>query len=583
MSIKIDNVKDVMTSNQPRKRAAIYVRVSTEDQAKKFGPTYQQDEILAWAKYNPHPSYPYDIQKQHVYLDEGYSGASDLQDRPALTALFEAAARKEFDVVLVWKVDRFFRKLEWLLRYIRELSELDVGFVSVTQPELNTTGTTGKLLLSILGALAEIERDNILERTKSGKQAAARAGKWVGGQFASYGYDLDEERKMSVNEKEAAVVRQIFEWFVHEKRSTYDIQQKLHALKIITKADTAKDLRKKDGKPMKSCRRKNPAGFWSLPTIVNLLKQDAYTGQYFYNKRRYQKDPKTGKMHAPFHDREDWIALPCPQIVDQVLWQKAQDRLAHNKRFATKNRIYEYLFSGKIACCVCHSPYAGYMQKKSRKKKVIALYGQYRCRKSNKSRVAEQCRNIQISERELESRIWPHIRDFLSDPNRYLRDLQKREQKQEGTIELRSKQKEIADRLLTLQHERERVCYLYEKGIGYQRKDDVEKRFQEIEEEQRQLKTEEQALCARVLTREQERDRLQSAAVLSQRFRTSLDNADLALKKQIIQLLVHRIVVSKDRIRVELKIEKPQPQEADAMVAVKNEIQRRWYGDPDWN
>ncbi len=316
---------------------------------------------------------------------------------------------------------------------------------------------------------------------------------------------------------------------------------------------------------------------------MNLLKQDAYTGQYFYNKRRYKKDPKTGKTHSQFHDREDWVALTCPQIIDHVLWQKAQERLATNKRFASKNNIYEYLFSGRVTCGVCNSPYVGYMKKKSRKKKVIALYGQYRCRKSNKSRVAEPCRKAYISERELETRIWPQIYAFLTDPTSYLHELQQRERKQESTIELRTKQKEIEDRLIVLQQERERVCYLFEKGIGYQNQSEVEKRFQEIEEERQRLKTEEQVICTRVLTREQERDRLQSAAVLSERFGKSLDNADFATKKQIIQLLVHRIVVSPQSIHVELKIEKPQPQEPVAMVAMKNEIQKRWYGAPGRN
>ena len=466
-SSKIHNVKEPITTNQSRKRAALYIRVSTDEQGEKFGPAYQKDEMLVWAAHNPLPSSPYIVLPHHIYTDIGCSGADDLHLRPALTKLFDDAKKREFDSVLVWKIDRFFRKNELLHRYIRELSELGIEFISVTQPALSTSGITGKLLLSVLGSIAEIERDQIIERTAAGKQAAARAGRWVGGKHPPYGYDVDEERLMQINEEQADIVRQIFQWSGEEKLSTYEIQKRLNLKNIPTKADSTTIERMQQGKKVHTWRSKNPNNFWGVSTIIKILNNPAYAGEYYYGKRTTKKDPATGKRHYMDHPRENWIALPCPAIIDRTLWQKTHDRLVDNKRFSKKNRLYEYLFSGKVLCGQCNSPYVGYMKKKSRKKEVIAMYGQYRCRRSNKSKAAAPCKNVHHSERELESKIWTHICDFLSDPRRFLKELQQRETQAEGVVELRVKQEEIDADLQRLQGEHERVRFLYEKGIGY--------------------------------------------------------------------------------------------------------------------
>lgn len=577
-SSKIHNVKEPITTNQSRKRAALYIRVSTDEQGEKFGPAYQKDEMLVWAAHNPLPSSPYIVLPQHIYTDIGCSGADDLHLRPALTKLFDEANKGEFDSVLVWKIDRFFRKNELLHRYIRELSELGIEFISVTQPALSTSGITGKLLLSVLGSIAEIERDQIIERTAAGKQAAARAGRWVGGKYPPYGYDIDKDRLMQINEEQAQVVRQVFQWFGEEKLSTYEIQKRLNLKNIPTKADTTIQERAEQGKKSLTWRSKNPNNFWGVSTIIKILNNEAYAGEYYYGKRTTKKDPATGKRRYMDHPREDWIALPCPAIVDRTLWHKVHNRLAHNKRFAKKNRLYEYLFSGKLVCGQCGSPYVGYMKKKSRKKKVIAMYGQYRCRRSSKAKAAQPCRNGHISERELDSKIWKQLYDFLSEPRQFLREMQQREAQAEGAVELRVKQQEIDTDLQRLQGEQDRVRFLYEKGIGYKSTQEVEERFAEIEAERHKLREQEKAISSRILTREQQRDRIQCAELLAERYKKVLDAADFQLKKQIINALVAKVTIHPSRVRVELRIEKPLTQEVKPVFAGKNEIQKPLYG-----
>jgi len=215
-------------------RVALYIRVSTAEQGEKYGAKSQEREMLRWVDFHK-----YKVDKtRHIYRDIDYSGASEIKERGALPELFKAAERKEFDIVLVWKIDRFFRKTLYLLEAIEKLEQMGIGFISTTQPEVNTTTTTGKFMIGLLGIIAEMERNNILERTTAGKIAGAEAGRWVGAGHVPIGYDVDiETMKLAINEEEAKIVRKIFDWCANEGFTMYQIQDRLNAMKIPTKAD----------------------------------------------------------------------------------------------------------------------------------------------------------------------------------------------------------------------------------------------------------------------------------------------------------------------------------------------------------
>jgi len=148
------------------KRAAVYLRVSRADQSSAL----QADETSEFI-----------IRRQweqtHSFVDEGLSGAST--KRPELRAMMEAARRRVFDVLVVYRADRVFRSLQELLGTIAELAALGVGFVSVTEP-FDTTTPTGTLLLQICGAFGEFERAILIERTRAGMAAAKRRGVRIG-------------------------------------------------------------------------------------------------------------------------------------------------------------------------------------------------------------------------------------------------------------------------------------------------------------------------------------------------------------------------------------------------------------------
>jgi DNA invertase Pin-like site-specific DNA recombinase len=148
-----------------KKRAAIYVRVSTAEQTTDA----QESELKEYCARRGWSCV--------LYRDHGQSGAKN--DRPALNALLSDLRRRKLDVVVVWALDRLARSLKQLLAISEECRSLGVDLVSLKQ-SLDTTGPAGRLTFQILGAVAEFERELLRERVKAGMAQARRAGKNVG-------------------------------------------------------------------------------------------------------------------------------------------------------------------------------------------------------------------------------------------------------------------------------------------------------------------------------------------------------------------------------------------------------------------
>src|SRR5881628_2888641 len=150
------------------KRAALYMRVST----KGHGQT-TETQAVALREYAAHRGF--EIVQE--YRDEGVSGSKD--SRPALDRLMKDARARKFDVVIVVRFDRFARSVSHLLRALEEFSHLGVDFVSVSE-SLDTSTPMGKMIFTVLGAVAELERNLIQERVRMGIDRVRRQGKPIG-------------------------------------------------------------------------------------------------------------------------------------------------------------------------------------------------------------------------------------------------------------------------------------------------------------------------------------------------------------------------------------------------------------------
>jgi len=153
---------------QQQPRAAIYARVSTSNNGQD--PTLQTRELREYCERRG-----WSITSE--YVDVGVSGSKE--KRPELNKLVTDAHRRRFDVVLVWKLDRFGRSLRHLVNSLAEMESLGIDFVSL-RDNLDLTTPSGRLMFQVIGAMAEFERALIQERVKAGMRNARAKGKRIG-------------------------------------------------------------------------------------------------------------------------------------------------------------------------------------------------------------------------------------------------------------------------------------------------------------------------------------------------------------------------------------------------------------------
>jgi len=149
-------------------RAAIYARVSTANNGQD--PRVQTRELGEFCERRGWMLMP-------EYVDVGISGTRE--QRPALDRLMADAHRRKFDVVVVWRFDRFARSVSHLLRALENFQALGIEFVSLSE-QMDTSTPTGKMVFTVLGAVAELERSLIVERVKAGLRNARAKGKKLG-------------------------------------------------------------------------------------------------------------------------------------------------------------------------------------------------------------------------------------------------------------------------------------------------------------------------------------------------------------------------------------------------------------------
>ena len=313
-------------------RIAIYIRVSTEDQAKEgYSLEVQREYLESFALREG-----YEVFK--VYCDDGISAYSTR--RSALQALLADAKAKRFELVLVHKIDRFSRNLKDLLMLVDELLSYGAGFKSATEP-FDTTTSAGKLMFQQLGSFAEFESNRIAERVFPGMVKGVQKGNWQGARFAPFGYTYNKEKKLlEVEDREANIVKLIYTMYLSGK-STHDIAAYLD--KKGYKTRTGKQFYNK--------------------FICDILKNQIYTGKIVWNKKHYDKNLKTKKHYKYIKNDPSKIIIAQGKhlpIIDEGDFVQVQQKLAEKKktwRPRVKNK--EYLLTGLLTCSKCNHKYNG--------------------------------------------------------------------------------------------------------------------------------------------------------------------------------------------------------------------------------
>jgi len=207
---------DKMTQNQIKPLAAIYIRVSTEEQARQGISLSAQEEALK----NYAAALGYAIFK--IYKDEGKS-AKDIRHRPEMMQILQDAQTHKFQAIFIYKLDRFSRSLRDLIETIEKLKEWGIDFISL-QDKIETTSASGKLMFHIISAFAEFERNVTGERTKFAMDKKARDGSPI--TRAPWGYKM--ENKKLVPTEDSYVVQELFQEFLNTSISLTKLSKKYH-------------------------------------------------------------------------------------------------------------------------------------------------------------------------------------------------------------------------------------------------------------------------------------------------------------------------------------------------------------------
>jgi site-specific DNA recombinase len=382
--------------------AAIYARVSSARQKKDQTIGSQTQALREHAAQNR-----LEVPGEWVFEDEGHSGATLV--RPGLEALRDLAAQGCLDVVLVYSPDRLARKFACQALLIEEFARSGVRVDFVTNGARGDS-PEDQLLVQFQGMFAEYEKAQLMERYRRGKAHRARTGPVNVLSGAPFGYRYVRKSDLAgaiyeIAEDEAALVAEMFRRYAGEGASIADLARWLTG----------------QGVPTRTGKHR-----WDRPVIWGMLRNPAYAGTAVFGKTvavhepaglnrvaRLQGRSVPRAVKTVDRPREEWTEIPVPAIVSKNTFERVQQRLADNKRFAARNTKVPSLLQGLAACPACGY---GYYRTSTRTTNKKICY--YRCLGSDDYRYegGRVCHNQPVRAGYLDTVVWDHITGLLAGP-----------------------------------------------------------------------------------------------------------------------------------------------------------------------
>lgn len=434
------------------------------------------------------------------YEDRAMSGTTD--KRPSFLQMISDSAKGLFDIVIVHKLDRFARNRYDSAIYKHKLRENGVHVESVLE---QLDGSPESVLLeSAIEGISEYYSRNLARETMKGLKENALKCKHNGG-YPPFGYDVDPEtKKYIINEFEATGVNYIFSSYL-EGKSYSVINTWLNSHGYITK-------------------RNKPFGKTSLHEI---LKNDKYIGIYTFNRcsRKHK-----GKYNSRIQKAEEEIIRiegGIPQIIENDVWGKVQQRIKSRQQTGRNPKSNEYLLTGKIFC-ECSS---------SMHSHTNGIYRYYICNTHSKDKTA--CINKGIRADELELEVLKTIQDRIFRPDRieYLVN-DAHEYYKKHYDEITTEQKLIESKLEETNEKIENLIDLVSDGIKVS---NIKKRLESLDEVKTTLETElvkaQIKSNAEIITKDNLRDYLNSYKG------TDITNISLEEKKHIVSTFLHKLKI----------------------------------------
>jgi site-specific DNA recombinase len=512
-------------------RAAIYARVSTERQGRDQTIDSQLDALRRWAAAHGH-----ELKDDHVYIDEGYSGAR--LDRPALDRLRDAAREGEFDVIGVYSPDRLARRYAYQILLLEELRKAACDVEFIERPI--SDDPHDQLLLQIQGAIAEYERAVLAERFRRGKLQKARAGQLVGGR-GSYGYRYISRRDgvpghLEIDEDEAAVVRMLYRWLIDERMTVRQIIKRL----------AAGPWRPRNGKRI-----------WSNAVVHRILSDPLYAGTAYANRYEHvapHKPRSTGpRAGTPTcrkpRPREEWIPVPVPAIIDAATYQDASEQLARNSALSFRNNTRnDYLLRCLLTCRTCGFAMCGVTSSGAggrRQHRYYICHGKDTLARDR----SRPCPQPRTRVEELDAAVWDHVRRLLDDPATLAAQFEEQARQAEALDAGADAASQKCEALLRrLDREEQRLIDAYQaEAIDL---DELKRRREQIQGRRVVLTGQREQEQRLRRERQTAKEVWADLTAFCRRVRSRLDEATLAEKQRILQLLIDRVIVGEDDLEI---------------------------------
>ncbi|GFR11923.1 recombinase [Trichonephila clavata] len=511
------------------KVVSLYARVSSEKQAQKGTIESQIAELERRISEDEEK-----LLNEYRFIDNGYSG-SDLE-RPGLDRLRDKVGKGEIDKIYIHSPDRLSRKTVYQMILLEEFEKAGVEVIFLNyktdkSPESN-------LLLQMQGAVAEYERAKMMERYRRGKLHAARRGSVSVIGKASYGYryikkgTTGEEGKLEINEEEAKVVRELFMWVGKERIRTIEVICRLKERSIRTQ--TGKER-------------------WNRSTISQILKNPVYKGQAVYGRTkvgqvkpeiRPQRNAGRQKSCSRYsQDKENWIYIAVPRIVDEELFNAVQEQLAENrKRVKRQERKVAYLLQGLTVCQRCRYAYCG----ASTINRRGTYYHSYYC--CTAPSYKEACGNRPVQADALETIIWKKVKGILKKPERLINEYQRHQ---------------LGSKELLLEEGLEREESKLKRGIsglidsyarGYINQEEFELRIKGMKQRLKEKEEEKKRIKDKKEVQEELTNIIGNIKEFYSGIKLELDQLDWLEKRSVIRKLIERVEINVDNITIVFRI-----------------------------
>jgi site-specific DNA recombinase len=505
-------------------RIGIYARVSTQRQAQADGLTQQLERLQAHALQQG-----WDVAAEHIFRDDGYSGAS--LTRPGLERLRDQVAMRQLDGILITAPDRLARNYVHQVLLLEEITATGCQVQFLDRPM--NRDPHDQLLLQIRGAVAEYERSLIAERMRRGRLRKLQAGILLPWTKPPYGYCVDSDHPrdpagVHQDPVEAAAVAAMFVWYADQGRSLYSLAKKLH----------------QDGVAPPRVQ-----GRWNVQTLRGILTNPVYTGEVYAG--RIQEACGTGAAATPrrVRPREDWITVASiPAIVSQEQFERVQDKLAQNRQFARRNNTaHAYLLRALVSCGVCGLSCQG--------RCLPSGYSYYCCRgklSGLQSHRPTKCPSRYIPVEQVDALVWQDLCRLLNEPEAIRFALERAHGGHWLPQDLQARRQALRRGRASVQQQIERLTEAYLASIVSleeyrRRRHDLEQKAQSLagQVEQLEAQVDRQAEIARLGL---------SLDEFCRRVREGLDRATWEQKRQLIEWLVVRVIVTDGEVEIRYAI-----------------------------